>query len=100
MATHITQQGGGFQSQRPRPKVRRVRERGSPEGRPRREPSFSFHGCIFNLAAGLAPGPVEYPGDCLSDTEALEGTYSLFLNSSLFAALTPNPGRRCRGDKR
>ena len=39
MATHIAQQGRGFQGLRPRPKVHRVRECGPQEGSPRREPS-------------------------------------------------------------
>ncbi|KAH8978722.1 hypothetical protein EDB86DRAFT_3090117 [Lactarius hatsudake] len=40
---------------------------------------------LVNLAVGLAPGPVEYPVDYLSDTEALEG--AVFLLPSRFAAL-------------
>jgi hypothetical protein len=74
MATYITQQGGGFQSQRPCPTVHRVRECGSSEGSPRREPSPVVPSCIFKpRCAGLAPRSVEYPGDCLSNTETHEG---------------------------
>ena len=78
MATHVAQQSGRLQSQRARPKMHRVRERSSPKGSPRREPFWRIvpRSPIHLKLLHLAPGPMEYTGDCLSDTEALEGALS------------------------
>jgi hypothetical protein len=82
MATHIAQQSGRLQSQRPRPNMHRVRERGSQKGSPRRERAQHNPSCFNNLNPPyvlIAPGPMEYPRDCLSDTKAVKGAFLCIL---------------------